>query len=639
MNELKRRGYDEKQIETALEARNMLAFEQKKVGRTAGGVLGGTAAAMALNLIPGFAGLPEEKVTVPLGIRIGKSLARLGAGGLTAGTGGMAGEAAEKLYVKGQWLTPREALSSFGTEFGLDVGGAAIAGTGLKFGSLFARKTKSAVIKTLDDFARVGGYYDPAQMDDRLWIRAMTAISRGSLGGQQIYKRFGDQQQAALLRLAEDNLQAVSKGARLLEPTELAGELHSMLSRPHGYKLKVLGDLTDPLYAKVAQQNPNAQVNVRGLRNYAKQLLASHDEAVKVGGETLDTGLEASLRKYKNAKHDWVSFPTFRKMRTKMREAVDTLTYLHGEGVQTRTGLLRKANAIFYDPSQYRNMSRKGHRLLGKANAYTRALEAQYDKHFKKAILRRLDKSDTRVLNTILPDGNGDVAKELKRFLTHTPTGAMDELGVNTWNQMRAAKLAEGITAASKEGRFDPGTFQRWIKKSGGRQGVNSEYMKTLYSKSERDAIRNVFDIGEAIKPMGSEGTSLFSKGLQIGGAQQMLGAGTALLGMTSRGPGGADEIAIGTGGFLLVSPVAFALLATSRGGSRLLTKQWRMIPGTKAAMKNSARIISLFTRIKQDEIDAEMKERMRQIRERGAPERKKEQERMDIIRARGLTR
>ena len=302
-----------------------------------------------------------------------------------------------------------------------------------------------------------------------------------------------------------------------------------------------------------------------------------------------------------------------------MREGVDSLTYAHGVGVSDKKKLLGTASEIFYDPSQYTGMSAKGHRLLKKANAMTKTLEEQYDRHFVKSFLKQADIGNPAVLERLLPAKNHTAAGEIRRALLHAPDGSLDEPGKIMWDQLRTAKLATGIEDATKEGGFNSKAFDRWLSKQG---GVDGRYMKELLSDSERARLRSVTTIGDTIRPSSSEGTSLFTKGLQIGGAQQTLGAMLAVGGVAS-GYGQDREInplMIGAGGALALSPIAFAMLATNKTGAKYLTRQWRLIPGTKAAISNSSRIVSLWNRMEADRAKAQLRAKLKETRELRGP-------------------
>ncbi|KKL27281.1 hypothetical protein LCGC14_2386690, partial [marine sediment metagenome] len=223
-------------------------------------------------------------------------------------------------------------------------------------------------------------------------------------------------------------------------------------------------------------------------------------------------------------------------------------------------------------------------------------------------LAERLLKNPSRIVKELFPNNNPKAVRLLRKSLVEPISGRPSAEGERLWNQLRQAWLADAVDQATKEGIAKPKVFDNILRKFGNESLKEMFPEKQLATNVKR--IQSLFDIAGKTPPSGA---SLFARGAQIGGLAMMYQSGKE-----------GDFIGFTGGAILAIGPLAFAKLATTRQGVKLLTAGFKLKPGASGLVPNAVRMVRLLRNINE-----------RENRQRLAEERKRSQQQRT---ARGLT-
>ena len=609
-NELLNRGFTRQQLEQTFQAQKVLGG--LRVGRTAGGIFGaiGTTA-LAGRFIPG----PIDDAGILIAL-----LASAG-----AGTGGIAGEAAQTAIEEKRLISSREALHAFAIEGGTELGGRGVLHAGKFALSPFIKKTIPEAAALVDDFAKVGGTFSPTELDRRFSLNIWESFSRGSFGAKQIYQEFEEQQGRAVLAFSDNILEAISEGVARQTPKEIGETFAEGITRPGGRIFSMLDELFDPLYKQIDNiALEEAQFGLRQIKTGGKVIrgkagkfqaarqIQSTRLKPRLSTEPLKRFAKKELAKDARIKHlsplgrsklketlDLPEFFTFSETRAKRAAFLKDARKLGRDLDQSESIIAELAtvtDSMILNPKASKGLGQKTIRLLDNTNAlYAKAKEG-LTTTFSEKVAKRLIKNPSSIVKELFPNNSPKSIKILRKSLVEPISGKPSAEGKVLWNQLRQAWLADAIDEATKTGVVKPRVFDEILRKAKGS-------LKEMYP----DDIQQVRRIQQLMNLAGKgppAGTSLFSRSAQIAG-----------LAMMYKGSKDGDFIGFTAGGVLAVGPLAFAKLATNPKGVKFLTAGLKLKPGAKGTVPNAIRMVRLLREINRKENEPTRKKLKKQQR------------------------
>lgn len=598
-----REGFSPEQINLTLKTQNAIeAKEGIRVGKMIGGTIAGIAAGQ---LIPG----PADELMITRAL-----IASLG-----AGAGGAAGEALQTAAEEKRLINRRETLGAFASEAafeGLSRGGV----LGLKFfAAPFIKKTVPEAAALLDDYGKFAGQFSPTELDKRLSLQIGESIARGSLGAEPLFRGFEETQAntaVAFARSIMDDMvsysddvirNTISKSAAEATPKTLEAigkEFGEGITRPGGRVFKQMDDLFDPLYKQLDELTEGTGVSTASLKRFRKKVIADNQrliaQAKRTGKELplLSPAGAVTLKDIDNLPLA-VSHADYRAFRTKILEEGRKLN----RDVDVSKGMVRKVASItrdeLFNPDSVAGASPEAKRLHKNITRLYAATEDALERTFSPQLAKRLVKNPDDVVKAVIPNGNPNAVRELRRALT-TPIGGLpDAEGTILWENLRRTWLSNAIDEASKEGVINPRRYDNIIRKLGP-ETFNELFPEPSIAKNVRK-IQSLFkSVGK--KPPGS--SALISRGLQGAGVLKMY---------TSEKKG--DYVGFAIGGAMAFGPYALAKMMTSPGGIKLLTSGLKIKPGSSAIVPFMARSVKLLTDIDQEQRDRQIRQlKLREI-------------------------
>lgn len=599
-----------KQIELTVQAQRMLGGP--RIGRPAGGIAGALGAtAIAGRFIPG----PIDDAAIMIGL--------IAAGG--AGIGGVAGEAAQTGIEEKRLIGKREALKAFAIEAGTELGGRGLVRAGKFVAGPLIRKIVPEAAALVDDFAKVGGTFSPTELDRRFTLRIGEAFSRGGFGAREIFQEFEERQGKAALVFANNIIDALGEGIARQPIREIGEEFAKGITKPGGRVFNMLDDLFDPLYLQLDDLVKESTFGFRQIRKGGEAVRgvtgrfipAKELQRIRTGAGVSTKSLKAFAKKTKDqnkrlvaiAKRTGKDLPLLSPAGKKAVRDIDNLpeTLRHIDYRAFRTKILKESRKLNRDldvsesmVKQISSITRK--ELLDPANVSNTSVEARQlhanisnlysstqtilENEFSEKLAKRLVKNPSSILKEIIPTGNPDGMEILRKSLVEPIQGIPSAEGKALWNQIRQAWLADVVDQATKEGVVNPRLYNNLLRKMG-RPAFNEMFPEPAVRQSV-DKIQNLFTIVGKAPPTGA---SLFSRGAQTLGVVKMW-----------QGAKAADFIGITHGGLLAIGPLAFAKLATTPRGVKLLTVGFKIKPGAKRLVPNAVRIVRLLREINKKE-------------------------------------
>ncbi len=602
--ELTQIGFSPKQLKMTVQTQNALG--QPRIGRTAGGIGGAIAAtAIAGRFIPG----PIDDAAI--------MVALIAAGG--AGTGGVAGEAAQTGIEEKRLIGMREALKAFAIEAGTELGGRGLVGVGKKYiFSPIIKKIVPEAAALVDDFAKVGGSFSPTELDKRFSLQIGEAFSRGGFGAKQIFQEFEEKQGRAVLAYADGIIDAISEGVARQTPEEIGNLFAEGITRPNGRILNILDDLVSPLYKQVddlareggelgfrqvkgvlriprprgkagqfiiskelQQLRLAPKVSTASLKTFARKQLATD---TRLNKQFLSPAGRSKLQKVLGL-NDKVSFSDMRLLRSSYLKDVRKLA----RDVDQSQGIVKQLASItddaIFDPKAAQGLNPEALRLLRNTNALYKVGKKGIEETFSANLAKRLLRNPSRIVKEVFPNNNPKAIRLLRQSLIEPISGKPSREGKILWNQLRQQWLADAVSDATKEGIAKPKVFDNIIRKMG--DGFPEMFPEKEIAINVKK-IQTLFDIAGKTPPTGA---SLFSRGAQVYGVTKMY-----------QGSKEGDFVGFTIGATMALGPLAFAKLATNPKGVKLLIVGFKMKPGATGLVPNAIRMIRLLREINKKE-------------------------------------
>lgn len=616
--ELLRRGKTPEQLQFVLDVNKKLETPST-AGRTAGGIAGAIATPFAFNLIPGFAALPEEVITIPMAIiKAAKTIAPI----VGAGLGGGLGEMAQTRIEEGRWLRKQEFLAAFGKEAAFEAGGRA-AVRSFKFAfSPFIKQTIPEAADVIQEFAKVGGVLPPTQLDRRFSLSVAEEIARGGFGGKQIFADLGEKSGRAFAVYSDQLLDRMAGGVSRLGNEQLGREFAEGITRPNGKVFQMLDDLFDPLYNQIDELTRGGVVNVITPEETTSRILKATGEPFtgttfraipeRPLAATVRTDEIISFAKKQLAIDDRLKglflSPTgrtlFEKAKTlpkklsfgdirKLRSSFMRSTRKLARDVDESQGMIKQiskiTNDVVRDPASASGLTPEARKLWENTSRLYEVAQTGLKETFPEQLGQRLSKNPSSVTKELFQ--NSKAIRNLRRSLIEPISGRPSKEGTRQWLQLRTAWFADAVENATRGDIIKPTLFESSLRRMG--KAAIKEMIPDAEGKKQLQTIRNLLK-AMSKKPEG--GASLFIRGGQVGG-----------LFMIYNGTKEGDWLQVSTGGALVSGPFFFAKMAKHPLGSRLIASGIKLKPGSTSLVPITARLVNLARQIDRKALQAQL--------------------------------
>ena len=632
--ELIKRGNTPEDIRFALEVKNRI---EPIIPRGTGKFIGDVATGLvAGQLIPGPA---DEALLLKRAVGTAK---RAGLVGL----GAAAGETAESL-LRGEGVPKSFKLAKIAAEAaGFQGGSEGVVAGGRKLlkHSQLVKKAAPLSVDALEDFRSAGGVPSPTMQDRRLGVQIGESLSRGSLGGGDVFRQADLRRTNVIGNMADDLVGDILGGVDKLEDAEVGRLISDMVQQPFGTRWTMVDDLISPMYdeidelakfdikpifetvnegtglfdsagkeitkqvqRQIGQEQVGSVVKTSAMRNWAKNLLNKNQLTIRSGAEgskgaILTASGKSELEKIVNLP-DKVGFGVMRDIRSGLLKRGRQLAFEKSAdaGIVRKLGTLSR-EALF-DPGLAAKVPPEARKLLQDTTALYRQASQKFEQAFSKNMVKRITRNPAKAAKSIINTNDAESLQTAKEVISGRPVVRGKDLvflpdteGKEAWKQLTAGHFANVINE-----KKSVGAAVDQIAK------LDPKVKATLYDKGYLDRMNKLKEIDEASK-FRPQGTGLFAKGLQLGlPASGALGA----------------PVSLGVGGVIFATPVVYAEAAKSPALHKLLVAGLESPPRTK----QSAVAISKFVRAySQDKIKKEKSRAEKEIKERLQKDRKRKQ-------------
>ena len=543
---------------------------------------------------------------------------------LSAGLGGVAGEAAQTGLEEKRLISKREALTAFAIEAGTEAGGRLVVRGGKLLFSPFIKKTVAEAAALVDDYAKVGGQFSPTELDRRFSLRVGEAFARGGFGAQEIFQEFEERQGRTALTFAKNIIDSIGEGVARETPEQIGELLAGDITRPNGRIFNILDDLFDPLFKQIDDLSLEGaqagfrqvrkggpairgisgrfqpakelqrirlgpRVNTGKLKTFARTQLAKD---ARLKGLFLSPIGKAKLQKVLELSEN-VSFSDMRTLRSSFLKDVRKMA----REVDQSQGLIKQLAGItddaIFDPKAAQGLNPEALNLLRNTNSLYKASQRGLETTLSESLAKRLLKNPSSVIKQVIPNNNPKAIRLFRKSLIEPISGKPSVEGRILWNQIRQAWLDDAVSKATEKGVINPGVYANILRKLG-REGFEEMFPEPAIRASV-DKVQGLFSIAGRRPPAG---LSLFSRGAQAAGVITLW-----------QGAKEGDTLKMTAGGVLAVGPLAFAKLATTPKGIKFLTSGLKLKPGSTGLVPNAVRMIRLLTEINRQENKQRTKE------------------------------
>lgn len=587
LKRLLKRGFAPEQIKMILDVEKELQpglwqTLKPKIGQTGGGIvggaIGGAKAAAILGQIPPFTALPEEAVTVPIGAAIG------------AGIGGVVGKGAQVGIEEKRVPKGRELLKAGGEEALYEVGGR-YATMGLK--ALFSpliKKTIPEAAELMEKYTKVGGHFTPAQMDKRFHLKAAEAVSRGGFAAQEVWQEFGEKQIRNIDQFADELVDSIAKGVARKTPSEVGELFAESIERPGGRIFQMLDDLFSPLYTQVDDLTKGATVSTKRLKAFAAKELATDQRLNKqylsgVGRIKLTRTIGID---------EAISFSDMRLLRSGYLKDVRKLARDVDKAQSIVKKLASLSSDAMFDPSAAKGLTPEASKVLQRTNKLYKATRKVFVDTFPEKLAKRIVKNPTGVTKELFPAKNVKAIRATKRALVRNVRGQKVPEGEFLWKQLKQAWLVDAVENATKQGKFNPTSFDLALHKMG------DEALKEMFSPDELVRAKDIGKLFKVITRPKAAGTALFTKGVQLTGISYAVYSAKE-----------GDMIGVTKGLGIALAPMAYVKLAMHPKGAKLIATGLNIRPGSTEIGPVIVRMVKLLK-----DINAKEKKLQRTIKQ-----------------------
>jgi hypothetical protein len=332
-----------------------------------------------------------------------------------------------------------------------------------------------------------------------------------------------------------------------------------------------------------------AFVNISSLKPIAKESARISANLRGIGSEKTGSGLAKQVLSMK----DKVDLVSVRDLRTSLRTVMDEYDSVGNKKARFRVlaaSLLKALDKPIEDSlkefPEAARLWKKGDELWKGGN-----------KLLNNEVLRKIIfKSDF--------DRGGKPEALVKELFTSENSSVTEmfqrAVGEKTWSKFQASFMNSLIHKATKPRASGGGTFvdgDSLFKQMLGPEGYGYDTMSSILSKAQLDKVEKITNLLQVAGRRQAEGIGgMFIQLKQPGAAFEI---GGALL-------GGTGMVGVGASGAILLTPLALALMMTSKSGAKLLTHGLRAIPGTKQAASTVTRISLMANRLEREQVKGE---------------------------------
>jgi hypothetical protein len=433
----------------------------------------------------------------------------------------------------------------------------------------------------------------------------------------------------------------IGRGVKETSLDEFFGPLYDKIDEATGLEEKIvpvtkqiasdiLGPDGKPVTRQVVENIPQVTSKVTfktdRMVNRAKQLLKMNQYAVEKGGEPLLKSRALELVENIAGWDKEIPMKVLREYRSTWLRELAKLTQDVDPSGHVVSEFASLAKETLFDPAAAKNLAPETRRLLQNVNNLYARSEDILENIFTKKLMEKISVNPAAVVGELLPNGDSaEFIKKVRDSLVKDLMGKPTEAGQQAWDMLRSAKLAEGITEATQgleagHRTFDIKAFEAWLK----RFGLNSA--NETFGPETLERIKKIGRYMESLSP--STGTSkeaassvrYRSFGWQIRGTgAAVAGGGLLLYGSDDPQKKALGAIMIGTGGTLVIGPYAFARLAETEQGMKLLMQGVSLTPKSKGFVPFVHRVVAMLENQDKEKAKALEKELMReQIRQEG---------------------
>jgi len=577
------KGFDSQQIQVAIDIQKRLTpgliqSFKKDIGQTAGGLTGAIAgakvAAIAGQLGP-QAATPEEVFTVPAGAIIGAFI------------GGGSGKTIQQVIDPLESVSARDFLKAGLTEAAFEAGGRAVVGGFRRLGG--QKMAVESVEEAKKRFLLEDGFFQPAQRDNRILVKAADQLSSGSFGGGPIMGAHNITQQGQAALIGEDIIKRIA-GESLDDTAVLGDEIAGIFTRlgekgqqVKGVRQTLLDTFFDDLYNQVDVLSSNAQFTTAPIKKLAKKKL---EQDIKQGGALLTSEGRSRLKGIVKTLEDVKTAGDMRQLRSSYAKDARRFQVGGDQSSVIFSELAEAADGILFDAGSQAGLSEPARKLLRNINAVYGPSKQLYNETIIKEIVRKLN-TNPSLVNTLIgkkPDpknlklirdllvspvrktsGSGQstktIVKELRAAKSALKNPQAKALlaknaseGKRLWRQLKAGWLKENIINPST-GLIDAKQMDKAIR------GMDQASFRMMFPGDIGKDLKALNGLVDVISPKNQGIATLFGKGIEFGGFGS-LGAGLAA----------GNGISIASGGAMVIGPTAYAKIATNPKATKLLT-------------------------------------------------------------------
>lgn len=658
LQELKRRRADlllQKQGKTPEQIQFVLDVNKKTkrpstLGRTAGGIGGAIAATAALNLIPGFAVLPEEFVTFPFFLlKTAKTIAPI----VGAGIGGGLGESVQINLEEKRRITKREFVNASLKEAAFEGGGRTFVRAGKFAFSPFIKQTVPEAAEITAAYGKAALALSPAQMDARLSLSIVDEIAKGGFGGKEVLAEAGRKSGMMGRVVAHNILDDMAGGFARMGKEQLGQELSEGFTRPTGFVYRQLDDIVNGLYKRfdeltesqmkriigtveipvldkfgkpvlgklgkpvtkkvrrvidqrlVGKLSPGfeeleqfvpAGVSTRKLKRFWIDVLKKNRLALKPGRKGAFTLTSAAIKEGESTIRDLANIVPHKTMRNIRSRVLRDIRKLHRDVGQDEA-LIKRFEQITFDtltdPSTVKGAPKEVQALFNNTRELYKSLRGSVETRFPEQVAKRLTKNPSSVIKEFFQQANPKGIREFRQSLIEPIKGIKSAEGERLWLQLRTAWFADAVEKATRDGVIKPSVYETALRTM--TPEAVAEMIPDAAGKAQSRLIGRLLT---AMSKKPSSGASLFIRSGQVGG-----------LFMIYNGTKEGDFLMVAGGGALVAGPRFFAKMAAHPLGRKLLTSGIELKPGSTSLVPITARLVNLARQIDREDVKIGQKE------------------------------
>ncbi|MHC4326302.1 MAG: hypothetical protein ACYSUX_18685, partial [Planctomycetota bacterium] len=498
LSRLKEMGWDDQQRDMSVGIAKMMGTGRKPTGRIIGAIAGELAAAAAINLIPGMAGVPEELITVPHAIYKGLKIALPVLG---AGLGGVGGEAVQISREEGRRASLKELLNAFLIESGTELGMHGLVRTGKAALAPFIKKPIGNASELVKQYQRAGANLSASQLDERLHLTLIDEITHGAFGSKELAQQFLHKSAKATDVVSDGLLDAMVDETTRLSKDALAQRLSGIVGKnPRGELTVLLDDVFKPAYKElhesqeaywkrrfatvkesipkstrlkphlpdepihrdvrrvvgrdlVAKLSPDMRelenfmprgVSTKELKRFALQQLKKERDVVRPGLKAHPLFEGAMAKEFADIMKWEDAIPWSRMFEMRSRLLRKTMKF--AREMDPDEALYKQLESLTFDsltdPKLVKGMRPEDVNMFNNLRGLWKTSREGLAETFNQKLLERAVQNPSRLLRGIIPEGNPRAIRQLRQSLMEPISGIKSPAGESLWKQVRTAWFA-----------------------------------------------------------------------------------------------------------------------------------------------------------------------------------------------------